>query len=74
MFVRSKRVSRRGGVYHYLQVVESYRDQGKVRQRVIATLGRQDRIIADGRLDDLIRSMARFSTRLRVVESDPVDR
>jgi len=42
MFVRRKTVpSRRGDrEYHYLQLVESYRENGKPRQRLIASLGR----------------------------------
>ena len=42
MYVRRKTVpTRRGdGEYHYLQLVESHRDNGKPRQKVLATLGR----------------------------------
>src|SRR5262249_13933130 len=39
-----------------------------VRQRVLVTLGRRDELVADGRLDGLVRSLAKFSERLRVVE------
>ena len=45
MFVRAKR----SGAYEYLQVVESQRIDGKVRQRVIATLGRLDVLRATGK-------------------------
>ena len=68
MFVRLKRSGPPGAVREYLQIVESFREQGKVRQRLIATLGRRDELVATGALDDLIRSLTKFSERLRVVE------
>src|SRR5438105_10362282 len=43
----------------YLQIVESRRDGRRVRQHVIATLGRRDQLVADGTLD-----LDRKSTRL----------
>jgi len=68
MFVRVKR-SGSGKLQHeYLQIVESRREGAKVRQRVVATLGRKDTLVADGTLDGLLRSLAQFSTRLQVVE------
>jgi hypothetical protein len=68
MFVRLKRSGPPGAVREYLQIVESYREAGKVRQRLIATLGRRDALVASGALDDLIRSLTKFSAQLRVVE------
>jgi hypothetical protein len=68
MFVRLKRSGPAGAPREYLQIVESFREQGKVRQRLIATLGRRDELVATGALDDLIRSLAKFSERLRVVD------
>ncbi len=47
MFIRVKR----NGGHEYLQLVESYRDEGKVRQRVIGTLGRRDVLAASGQLE-----------------------
>ena len=40
MFVRAKK----SGRYEYLQVVQNERVGGRVRQRVIATLGRVDQL------------------------------
>jgi hypothetical protein len=68
MFVRLKRSGRHGASYEYLQIVESFRANGKVRQRLVATLGRRDQIVASGALDGLLVSLAKFSERLRVVE------
>lgn len=68
MFVRVKRSIQESGSYEYLQIVESVREGTKVRQRVIGNLGRRDRLVADGSLDALLASLAKFSERLRVVE------
>jgi hypothetical protein len=69
MFVRLKRSVRDGHAYEYLQIVRSYRDAGHVRQQVLATLGRRDVLTASGQLDELLKSLGRFSINLRVVEA-----
>jgi len=69
MFVRNKRSVGRGGEYEYLQIVRTYRDGGKVRQQIIGTLGRRDRLLATGELDGLLKSLAGFSEKLKVVEA-----
>ena len=69
MFVRRKRSVRDGHAYEYLQLVRSYRTDGRVRQQVLATLGRRDALVASGQLDELLRSLGRFSHHLRVVEA-----
>ena len=56
MFVRSKK----SGKYQYLQIVENQRVDGKVRQNVIATLGRLDVLQKTGKLDAMVRSCSRF--------------
>jgi hypothetical protein len=68
MFVRVKRSGSGEQPHEYLQIVESVRTEGHVRQRVIATLGRRDRLVAEGSLDALLQSLAKFSEKLRVVE------
>lgn len=68
MFVRVKRSVQSSGTYEYLQIVESVREGERVRQRVIANLGRRDRLVAEGSVDGLLQSLAKFSERLRVVE------
>ncbi len=69
MFVRRKRSVRDGHAYEYLQLVRSYQTDGRVRQQVLATLGRHDVLVASGQLDELLRSLGRFSHHLRVVEA-----
>lgn len=68
MFVRVKRSGGNGVAYEYLQIVESYRDRGRPRQRLLATLGRREQLVASGALDALIESLTRYSERLRVVD------
>jgi len=70
MFLRVKKTSSRA----YLQIVESYRDQGRVRQRVIGTIGRMEELAARGQVDQLLRSLAKYSQRailLLAGASDP---
>ncbi|MBW2057597.1 MAG: transposase, partial [Deltaproteobacteria bacterium] len=61
MFTRLKKLKTKKTVHEYLQIVESYREEGKPKQRVIATLGRMDRLLEGGRLDGLIESLSKFS-------------
>ncbi|HEX6112058.1 MAG TPA: IS1634 family transposase [Geminicoccaceae bacterium] len=69
MFVRVKTVVQDGRSYGYLQIVRSVRDGTRVRQELVASLGRRDLLVATGQLDQLLQALARFSTRLRVVEA-----
>ena len=63
MFARIKK----SGKYQYLQIVENRKEKGKVKQRVIATIGRMDRMQAKGRVETLIRSLSRFSERAMLI-------
>jgi hypothetical protein len=61
VFVKETRVKRSGREYSYLQLVEGYRDeQGKVRHRVVANLGRKDALKDSGQLEALAGSFARL--------------
>ena len=60
MFFRVKKSSR----HQYLQIVENSRREGRVRQRVLATLGRLDLLQQAGKLDALLASGARFSEHI----------
>jgi len=61
MFVKETKVKRSGREYSYLQLVEGYRDeQGKVRHRVVANLGRKDALKESGQLEALAGSFARL--------------
>jgi transposase len=65
MFVRSKKA----GPHQYLQIVENRRQGAKVVQRVIATIGRMDRLNAKGDIESLVRSLSRFSEQALLVLS-----
>jgi len=65
MFFRKK--AGKGGTY--LQLVESYREEGRVRQRVLLTLGRLEEMKASGRLDALLASGSRLSQEVMVLSA-----
>jgi transposase len=65
MFFRKK--AGKGGTY--LQLVESYREEGRVRQRVLLTLGRLEEMKALGRLDALLASGSRLSQEVMVLSA-----
>src|ERR1022692_1449513 len=65
MYFRVKRT----GSYAYLQIVESFREKGQVRQRVLSTVGRLDTLQASGQLDTLMRSGLRFCEKLAVIDA-----
>jgi len=60
---------KRSGSYAYLQIVESFREQGQVHQRVLSTVGRLDTLQATGQLDALMRSGLRFCEKLAVIDA-----
>lgn len=69
MFARIKK----SGKYQYLQIVENRKEKGKVKQRVIATIGRLDQLHEKDRVETLIRSLARFSEKTLLVLSGKAD-
>jgi transposase len=69
LFARIKK----SGEYQYLQLVENRKEKGKVKQRVIATIGRMDRMQAKGRVETLIRSLSRFSEQTMLILSGQSD-
>jgi hypothetical protein len=50
----------------YLVLIESVQIDGRTRRRTLANLGRIDGLKASGLLEELIRSLAKFSDRLAV--------
>ena len=57
------------GSYRYLQIVHSVREGKKVRQQVIATLGRLDLLEASGQLERLIRSGLRHCQSFALIDA-----
>jgi len=65
MFFREKRAGPRS----YLQIVENRWEDGRSRQRVVATLGRVEDLRSTGELDSLLASGARFSETALVLDA-----
>jgi len=65
MFLRKKK----SGKYTYIQIVHNERVNGRVRQRVLATLGREDILAASGHLDGLMRSMDKYAASVAVLDA-----
>jgi transposase len=69
MFARIKK----SGKNQYLQIVENRKIKGKVVQRVIATIGRMDRLQEKDRIETLIRSLSRYSEKVLLILSGKSD-
>lgn len=65
MFARIKN----SGSHQYLQIVENRREHKKISQRVIATIGRMDRLQARGEIETLIRSLSKYSEKVLLILS-----
>jgi Transposase DDE domain len=63
MFVREKRI----GPYTYVYLVETIREDGRVRQRIIRNLGRKEEVERSGDLDRLVRSATRLAQRSMIL-------
>jgi len=65
VFVKETRVKRGERAYTYVQLVEGYRDEnGKVRHRVVANLGRKEELKDSGQLEKLAGAFARLDPPL----------
>lgn len=69
MFFREKK----SGPRTYLQIVENRWEDGRSRQRVVATLGRVEELRESGQLDALLKSGARFAKALLVLSAAQAD-
>lgn len=65
MFLRTTR-NNQGKTY--LQIVRSYRDNGRSRHEILFTLGRLDILQATGELDGLINAMSRFAAKQNLID------
>ncbi len=63
MFVREKH----SNGYTYLYLVETVREDGRAKQRIIKNLGRKDAVLASGGLERLATSVARYAERAVVL-------
>jgi transposase len=58
---------KKSGKYQYLQIVENHKENGKVKQRVITTIGRMDELHSKGRVETLIRSLSKYSEQTLLI-------
>ena len=65
MFFRQKR----SGTHVYLQIVENHWENGRSKQRVLATVGRLDELQQNGQLDGLLQSGAKFAEAVMVLSA-----
>ncbi len=62
MYVRVTRAGTRRTPREYIQIVESYRSEdGKVKQRVLFTIGRKDKLFESGQYERLLKSMLKIA-------------
>jgi transposase len=65
---------KKSGQYEYLQIVQNRREGGaKTIQRVVATIGRMDQIQQKGEIENLVRSLSRFSEKVLLILSGKSD-
>src|SRR5579875_442768 len=67
MFVRTKRVQQNGKTYEYLLIVETVRRGKAVRQRVVANLGRKDKVDPKT-IDALVKGLAPLTEDVLVLD------
>jgi transposase len=65
MFARVKTTEGR----RYLQIVETRREGGRIRQRLVASLGRLEDLKAGGDIDGLMSSLSKFSENLAILDA-----
>src|SRR5271157_761378 len=65
MFARVKN----SGGHQYLQIVQNRREGVKTVQRVVATIGRMDQLHQKGEIENLVRSLSRFSEKVLLILS-----
>jgi hypothetical protein len=69
MFVRIKKT----GNYKYLQIVQTYREGKKVKQRVVSTLGRLDQLQEKKDIESITHSLSKFSENILMVLTGKTD-
>jgi len=72
MFPITRKIKKKGRTYEYVQIIENYRKDGKIKQRLIMTLGRKDEI-DQKKIDALVENLGKFSEKLMVLKKDNPD-
>jgi DDE family transposase len=73
MFVRVKTLHANRRTYQYLHIVENRWENGKVRQRIVGSLGRLDQLLASGDLRQLIEGLVAHCPQVRLLEAQRHD-
>ena len=63
MYTRLKK----SGRYQYLQICRSVREGKKVKQQVVATIGRMDQLEEKGEIEKIVRSLAKYSEKVLMI-------
>lgn len=70
MFIKRTRGGSPKKPIYYLQLVHSYRKEGKVKHKVIATLGREDELTKNGNIDEIIQSISKYSEKFILLDKN----
>jgi len=73
MFVRVKTLRANHRTYQYLHIVENRWENGKVRQRIVGSLGRLDQLLASGDLRQVIEGLVAQCPQVRLLEAQRQD-
>jgi hypothetical protein len=69
MFTRIKTLHANGRTYQYVHIVENRWDAGKVRQRIVGSLGRLDEILASGALKQVIEGLVQHCPQVKLAQA-----
>jgi len=69
MFVRVKTVQAPSRTYQYLHIVQNYRENGRVRQRILGSLGRLDELLKKGDLERVITQLVEQCPGVRLLRA-----
>ena len=67
MFIKRTRGGSKNKPIYYLQIVESYREKDKTRHRVLGTLGKEEDLLANGTIENLIEKFAAWSKQYLLI-------
>jgi hypothetical protein len=70
MFVRAKNIQANGRTYRYLHIVENFRENGKVRQRIVGSLGRVDELLQRGDLERVVTQLVEHCPTIKLLRAE----
>jgi hypothetical protein len=70
MFVRTKTIRSNGRTYQYLHIVENRWENGKVRQRIVGSLGRLDELTERGDLERVITQLVERCPTVKLLRAE----